>query len=67
MPRLRYVGDPKNGGEGHAVLVAYGLEWPKGEPVNVPEELAARLAGNDHFEVVRGRPKKAVADDQDGE
>lgn len=65
--RLRYIGDPKNGGEGHDVLLAYGLRWPKGEPVEVSPELAAKLRGNDHFEPVKGRPRKVVADDENGE
>ncbi len=48
---FRYVGDPRNDGEGPDQVTIWGVTFPKGGDVTVTDEwLAERLAGNSHFE-----------------
>ena len=45
-----YIGDPNHGGEGPDKTTLYGVEFPKGEPVQVEDkEAARRLSSNSHF------------------
>lgn len=58
--RFRFIG---NGDNDPGKVTLAGVEFPKGEPVDVTSEwLIDKLKSNSHFEAVRGRPKK---DDQD--
>lgn len=56
--RARFIGDPRNGGDGPAGLVLWGQTFPKGEwaPVESPD-LFRKLAGNDHFETREGKTR----------
>lgn len=74
MPKATFSGDPR-GGENPPVCHLAGYEFPLGEPIDVSDELAAKLAGNHHFRVDgaevqiiepqkrRGRPPKVRAED----
>lgn len=59
--QARFIGDPRNGGDGPAGLVLWGHSFPKGEwvPVESPD-LFARLKNNDHFETREGAQKRAA-------
>ncbi len=48
--RARFIGDPRNGGEGASALSFAGVEFVKGEWTDVPEAFAAKIAGHSHFE-----------------
>lgn len=48
--RIRFIGDPRDGGSGPDVFTLWGNDLPKGEFVDVPDEIAAKVAHNDHFE-----------------
>lgn len=49
--QARFTGDPRNGGDGPAVLVLWGHQFRKGEWADVRDAgLFARLEKNDHFE-----------------
>lgn len=56
--QARFIGDPKNGGDGPAGLVLWGHSFPKGQwaPVESPD-LFRRLKNNDHFETREGAVK----------
>lgn len=59
MARITFIGD--RDGDGPAVMRAFGLDFPKGVPVDVEDPaIAAKLAGNGHFvvegEAVTGAP-----------
>lgn len=54
--RAKFVG---NGRDDPAVLNWGGVVWPLGEAVEVPPHLEAKVRGNAHFQVARGRPPKA--------
>ena len=54
--RARFIG---NGDADPASLTWGGVTFVRGEAVEVPPELEAKIRGNSHFEVVRGRPPKA--------
>lgn len=56
---VTYIGDPENENDGPKMLESWGFSFPKGEPVEVPESLAARLDKSAHFMV-----GEAIADDQ---
>lgn len=76
MARATFTGDPR-GGENPPVCHMAGIEFPLGEPVDVSDALAAKLAGNTHFRVDgaevqiinpqkrRGRPPKVRVEDGD--
>ncbi len=54
--KARFIGDPKNGGHGPAVLPFFGTEFVKGEWRDVPDGLLVHLAGHTHFEVAGDEP-----------
>lgn len=54
--QARFIGDPRHGGDGPAVLEWYGLSFPKGEWIEVSDEVAGRLSGHSHFEVYEALP-----------
>lgn len=61
--KAKFIGQPgtneaKNLPE---VFEAYGVEFPQGEFVNVPDSVASKIAGNGHFEVSGKEP----ADDRE--
>lgn len=51
--QFRFIGDPKNAGDGPRESVHYGCRFVKGVPVEVNEKVAAKLAKNSHFEQVK--------------
>ena len=65
--QFRFIGDAD--GDGPEVLTAFGLSFPKGQPVEVTDAaIQAKLEGNSHFERVatkeptggnKGRAKKS--------
>ena len=71
MAHFQYTGDPQHGGDGPDTVVAFGHTFPKGQPVEVADEaIAAKLAGNSHFEAVEmqtepkpAKPRKASGDE----
>lgn len=64
--RARFVGDPRNGGEGPESLSQYGVSFTKGiwEPVSA--EVGSRLSNHTHFEVEPFNGADPVAFDHDG-
>lgn len=57
--RARFIGDPRNGGEGASALSFAGVAFVKGEWSDVPDAFAAKLAGNNHFEVDANEDEEA--------
>lgn len=57
--KAKYVGDPRNPGEqvSDEPVEAHGLTFPKGKWVEVPANLAAKFAGNTHFETQGDAPE----------
>ena len=49
MTRYAFTGDPTRGGDGPAVIVWHGVTFPKGVPVEVSAELAAKLDRHNHW------------------
>lgn len=60
---VTYIGDPANKGDGPDVLESWGFMFPKGEAVEVPESLAARLSKSAHFQT--GCAEQVSEDEQD--
>ena len=65
MRQVRFVGDPKEGGDGPKVARPYGLVLERGVWCDVPDDHIAwpRFVGNNHYEVRDkprgpGRPRK---------
>ena len=59
-----YVGDPKDG-SGPDVINAFGIDFPKGEPVNVDgrhKAIVGKLRDNSHFLDAEGVEAKAAAE-----
>lgn len=61
--KAKFIGEPgtnesKNLPE---VFEAYGVEFPQGEFVEVPDNVASKIAGNGHFEVSGEENWKAQA------
>lgn len=65
MPRFRFTGDPRPGKHSPSEATIAGHRFTlDGAPVEVSEELAARLRRNNHFAEVRvGRPPKPREDE----
>jgi hypothetical protein len=62
--RAKFIGN--GNGDPDGVTVG-GVWFPKGEAAEIPESWEAKVRGNSHFEIVKGRPpKKAKADDENG-
>lgn len=57
--RARFIGDPRNGGEGASALSFAGVDFIKGEWSDVPDSFAAKIAGNNHFEVDANKDEAA--------
>ncbi len=49
--RARFIGDPRNNGEGASALSFAGVEFIKDQWAPVSASLAKKLKGNDHFEL----------------
>lgn len=49
--KARFIGDPRNGGDGPRLVSTFGFDFIKGEWRDVSDECAQKLVGNDHFEV----------------
>lgn len=49
--RARFIGDPRNGGEGALALSSFGVDFVKGEWTPIPAAVVAKLQGNHHFEI----------------
>lgn len=63
--RAKFIG---NGDSDPASLTFGGVVFPVGKVVEVPAAFEAKVRGNSHFEVVKGRgPAKVKPDDEDGE
>lgn len=63
--KAKYIGDPRNPGEAKNVpeeFTAFGVTFPKGKFVDVPDNLAAKFEGNSHFET-RGKADPEAADE----
>lgn len=56
----RFIGDPRNGGDGPRLVSTFGLDFIKGDWRDVSDECALKLVGNDHFEVEGLTVAKAV-------
>lgn len=48
--RVRFIGDPRHGGEGPEVITILGLSFVKGEWTPVQGDAARRLTRHTHFE-----------------
>lgn len=58
--KAKYVGDPSQPKGTEAVpeeFTAYGVTFEKGKFVDVPDELADKFAGNNHFETQGKEPE----------
>lgn len=57
----RFIGDPRNDGEGPAGIVLWGHSFPKGVWTDVHSaDLFRRLRGNSHFETREGKAAKVA-------
>ena len=58
---FKFIGDPRNKGDGPDVLRMYGHRFDKnGDPVDVTDPVfIGKLEGNRHFKKVDGRTKEA--------
>jgi hypothetical protein len=52
--KAKFIGDPSDDFSGPRVLNHAGTFFPKDRFVGVSDEVAAKLAGNNHFEVAKG-------------
>lgn len=52
--KAKFIGDPSDDFSGPKVLNHAGTFFPKDRFVGVSDEVAAKLAGNNHFEVAKG-------------
>lgn len=58
--KAKFIGDPSNPGEVVPDLTDhFGVTFPKGKFVDVPEAVQDKIAGNSHFEV-RGAKKEPL-------
>jgi len=55
--KARFIGNPAKDGEGPDSLTMFGEAFEKGEWREVPDPVAARLSGNNHFEVAETAPE----------
>lgn len=53
--RVRFIGDPNQGGEGPEGFSLFGLDFVKGEWTAVDAAVFAKLSGNGHFEAEEGQ------------
>ncbi len=53
MATATFIGDPRGGANPPECEMA-GIVFPLGQPIDVPDMLAAKLAGNGHFRVDGG-------------
>ena len=51
MPKARFIGDPRHGGQGPARMTMLDVAFVKGEWADVSAAVANRLAVNNHFEI----------------
>lgn len=66
--RARFVGNPDKGGEGPSAIKVFGLEFAKGEWVEIEDAAVfARLSGNNHFETGDAVLAPVEAFDHDGD
>jgi len=49
--KARFIGDPRNGGDGPRLVSTFGFEFIKGDWREVSDECALKLVTNNHFEV----------------
>jgi hypothetical protein len=49
--RVRFIGDPRHGGEGPDRLSLFGVEFVKGQWVEVSDAFPKKVARHSHFEV----------------
>jgi len=58
--KAKYIGDPRNPAEQKQLpdeFEAYGLTFERGKFTEVPNELASKFEGNNHFEVQGKAPE----------
>jgi len=49
--KFTFIGDPERGGDGPNTIICFGIEFPKGESVDVTDEkIIGKLTGNSHFD-----------------
>ena len=66
--KLKFIGDPNDNHKGaygrdgseDKTITKFGVKFKKGEAVEVSQEVYAKLEGNNHFEAVKTRKKKAA-------
>lgn len=65
--RAKFVGE---GRDDPAGVILGGVYFPAGVAVEIPAGWEAKVRGNGHFEIVKGRPPKSppkvTADDENG-
>lgn len=49
MAQVTFSGDPRNPGTDPAKLVMHGVTFPLGQPVEVADDIAAKLRTHSHF------------------
>jgi hypothetical protein len=65
MAKIAFTGDPRNPGTDPAVADFFGIKFPFGEPLEVPDDIAARLRNHSHFTAGPApvdAPKPSMAD-----
>lgn len=65
--RARFVGDPRNGGDGPENLTHLGVAFTKGKWEPVSAEVGSNLSNHTHFEVEAFNGAEPAAFDHDGE
>lgn len=57
--KAKYIGDPGEGAKPNIPdeFEAFGVTFERGKFVDVPDEVAGKIAGNNHFEVQGEAPK----------
>jgi hypothetical protein len=58
--KAKYIGDPRNPGEAQNLpeeTTAFGVVFPRGKFVDVPDDVAGKFVGNTHFETRGEEPE----------
>lgn len=64
--KAKFIGDPRNPGEANSLpeeTTAFGVAFPRGKFVDVPDEVAAKFVGNTHFETRGEEPAEPAKAD----
>lgn len=64
MASFRFIGDPRDGFSGPDLIEYDGVKFDRLEFVSVPDYMADKLRGNNHFEEFSGRVDPVASEAQ---